>query len=238
MWTIRHILTRQNALQPLWNVQNISLQRREHFSVSLASSATEAKGTIPHRTATAASRLPVCCPKFWRRSHINNWNPISKSKEHTTRINMVSGRGDHVLIFCLGQLMTGWLPRIASCQPPLFSLIYRKHSTMFNMTNYYLNCRNLEWVAWYWNGSIATCAIEHRKLLLETTVLLLSTAPRVYLKAVFLAPFYLTSMFQTYTILQNKTTAPSVRLQTTWHSITPISRQFKPRNLSLLLWAH
>ena len=42
-----------------------------------------------------------------------------------------------------------------------------------------------------------------------------STAPRVYLKAVFLAPFYLTSMFQTYTILQNKTTAPSVRLQTT-----------------------
>ena len=42
-----------------------------------------------------------------------------------------------------------------------------------------------------------------------------SIAPRVYLKGVFLAPFYLTSMFQTYTILQNKTTAPSVRLQTT-----------------------
>ena len=37
-----HILTRQNALQPLWNVQNIFLQRREHFSISLASSAIEA----------------------------------------------------------------------------------------------------------------------------------------------------------------------------------------------------
>ena len=37
-----HILTRQNALQPLWNVQNICLPRREHFSVSLASSAIEA----------------------------------------------------------------------------------------------------------------------------------------------------------------------------------------------------
>ena len=37
-----HILTRQNALQPLWNVQNISLQQREHLSNSLASSAIEA----------------------------------------------------------------------------------------------------------------------------------------------------------------------------------------------------
>ena len=79
---------------------------------------------------------------------------------------------------------------------------------------------------------------RNRKLLLETAVLPPSIAPRVYLKAVLLAPFYLTSMFQTYRILQNKTIAPSVRLQTTWHSITPISRQFKPRNLSLLLWAH
>ena len=37
-----HTLTRQNALQPLWSVQNISLQRREHFNVSPASSAIEA----------------------------------------------------------------------------------------------------------------------------------------------------------------------------------------------------
>ena len=57
--------------------------------------------------------------------------------------------------------------------------------------NYYLNCRNLEWVARYWNGFIATCAIERRKLLLETAVLPPSIAPRVYLKRVFLAPFYL-----------------------------------------------
>ena len=53
-----HILTRQNALQPVWNVRKISLQRREHFSVSLASSAIEAMSR--HRLKSQTQVKAVC----------------------------------------------------------------------------------------------------------------------------------------------------------------------------------
>ena len=84
---------------------------------------------------------------------------------------------------------------------------------MFNMTNYFklqklgVGGAVLKWFHSYLCNRTQKVAVG--------TVLPPSIAPRVYLKGVFLAPFYLTSMFQTYTILQNKTTAPSVHLQTT-----------------------
>ena len=56
--THMYILTRQNVLQPLWIVQNISLQQRQDFKVSLASSAI--KAVLRHRrqiTKNASSAI-------------------------------------------------------------------------------------------------------------------------------------------------------------------------------------
>ena len=102
-----YILTRQNVLQPLWNVQNISSQQREHLNVSLASSAIE-----------AVSRT---------RRQITKTSAVSHKEIDTHRVNRGplrrSWRTDKKNRF----LDKVWTPQFSTTPPKPFLLSFSTH---------------------------------------------------------------------------------------------------------------